>query len=96
MHAWVLTTIPIFNTVRMRESKYKDMSESTAVYSYHWYIVNVTITQSHIDYVVYRDLSDHCMFLCFHSYPYMLFLTPTLFLYFFGHLYIRVHFVNDL
>ena len=40
-------------------------------------------------------MSDQYVFLCFHSYPYLIYLIPTLFLYFFHHPYIIVHFVKN-
>ena len=39
-------------------------------------------------------MSVQYAFMCFHSYPYLPYLIPTLFLYFFRHPYITVHFVK--
>ena len=39
-------------------------------------------------------MSDQYTFLCFHSYPYLLYLIPTLFLSFSHHPYIIVYFVQ--
>ena len=69
-----------------------DMNESTGMYTDHYsYIVNVKMSDLYRDNV---EMSDQYTFLCFHSYPYLLHLIPTLFLFFFHRPYIILHFVR--